>query len=88
MRTLDIYDSHIIAHCIVYKGVLVGSQSVVREQVSRSGVLFAADYAYILVFVYGKVGNVGIKLCEKLIESDIKDWGKILWENKDDIEPF
>ena len=33
-----------------------------------------------------KVGNVGIKLCEKLIESDIKDWGKILWENKDDIE--
>ena len=35
-----------------------------------------------------KVGNVGRKLIEKLIESDIKDWGKILWENKDDIEPL
>ena len=35
-----------------------------------------------------KVGNVGRKLIEKLIQNDIKDWGKILWENKDDIEPL
>ena len=33
-----------------------------------------------------KMGNVGNELIEKLIGSDIKDWGKILWENKDDIE--
>ena len=35
-----------------------------------------------------KVGNVGSKLIEKLIANDIKEWGKILWENKDDIEPL
>ena len=35
-----------------------------------------------------KVGNVGNILIEKLIQNDIKDWGKILWESKDDIEPL
>ena len=35
-----------------------------------------------------KVGNVGRKLIGKLIENDIKDWGKILWENKSAIEPL
>ena len=35
-----------------------------------------------------KVGNVGNILIEKLIQNDIKDWGKILWERKDDIEPL
>ena len=34
------------------------------------------------------VGNVGNILIEKLIQNDIKDWGKILWERKDDIEPL
>lgn len=33
-----------------------------------------------------KVGNVGRNLIGKLIQNDIKDWGKILWENKDEIE--
>ena len=35
-----------------------------------------------------KVGNVGEQLITKLIASDIKDWGKILWENRDNIEPL
>ena len=35
-----------------------------------------------------KIGNVGNKLIEKLIGNDIKNWGKILWESKDDIEPL
>ena len=35
-----------------------------------------------------KIGNVGKKLIEKLIGNDIKNWGKILWENKDEIEPL
>lgn len=34
-----------------------------------------------------KIGNVGKKLFEKLIKNDIKNWGKILWENKDEIDP-
>ena len=35
-----------------------------------------------------KVGNVGNILIEKLIQNDIKDWGKILWKNKNYIEPL
>ena len=35
-----------------------------------------------------KVGNVGKKLIERLIGNDIKNWGKILWESKDEIEPL
>ena len=35
-----------------------------------------------------KVGNVGEKLITKLMENDIKNWSKILWENRDDIEPL
>ena len=34
------------------------------------------------------LGSVGRNLIKKLIENDIKDWGKILWENKNDIEPL
>ena len=35
-----------------------------------------------------KVGNVGEKLITKLMENDIKNWSKILWEHRDDIEPL
>ena len=36
----------------------------------------------------GEIKKVGNILIEKLIQNDVKDWGKILWESKDDIEPL
>ena len=33
-----------------------------------------------------KEGEIGRTLIEKLVENDIKKWGTILWENKDNIE--
>ena len=33
-----------------------------------------------------KEGEIGRQLIEKLVENDIKEWGTILWQNKDSIE--
>ena len=33
-----------------------------------------------------KEGEIGEKLIKKLVENDIKNWGNILWQNKDSIE--
>ena len=33
-----------------------------------------------------KEGEIGRNLMEKLVENDIKNWGTILWQNKDNIE--
>lgn len=33
-----------------------------------------------------KEGEIGEKLIKKLVETDIKNWGNILWQNKDSIE--
>ena len=33
-----------------------------------------------------KEGEIGQKLIKKLVETDIKNWGNILWQNKDSIE--
>ena len=33
-----------------------------------------------------KEGEIGRNLIEKLVENDIKNWGTILWQNKDGIE--
>ena len=33
-----------------------------------------------------KEGEIGEKLIKKLVENDIKNWGNILWQNKDNIE--
>ena len=33
-----------------------------------------------------KEGEIGRNLMEQLVENDIKNWGTILWQNKDNIE--
>ena len=33
-----------------------------------------------------KEGEIGRALIEQLVENDIKQWGTILWQNKDKIE--